>query len=120
MGKKLTRVGVIASIHLLPLIALAQGTAPSKITDVCKILELVTIALNWFGIFVFIIAILVLLYAAFLFLTGGGNEETIKKARSFLIWGLIGIAVALFASGGIEFVINLIGGEQFTACAVGL
>lgn len=46
---------------------------------------------------IFTIAVLVLLYSAFLFLTGGGNEERQTSARNFLIYAIIGLAVALFA-----------------------
>lgn len=46
---------------------------------------------------IFVIAVLVLLYSAFLFLTGGGNEERQTSARNFLIYAVIGLAVALFA-----------------------
>lgn len=46
---------------------------------------------------IFVVAILVLLYSAFLFLTGGGNEERQTSARNFLIYAIIGLVVALFA-----------------------
>ena len=110
---------------ILPLAALAQGTipgggAPTRLTDPCRVLELVRVITSWFGILVFIIAIIAILYAGFLFLTAGGNEETLKKARQVLIWGLIGIAVALFAMSAIPFVVSVIGGTAFSSCAPGI
>jgi len=54
------------------------------------------------------IAIILFLYAAFLFLTAGGNEEKQAKARQTLLWALIGIVVALFTFGIFAFVKGLL------------
>lgn len=61
------------------------------------------------------LAVISILYAAFLFLTGGGNEDTQKKAKTFLLYGLIGIAVALFAAVAATSIANLLGtGTELT------
>ena len=96
------------------LITLSQFTVPlvafAAINNICNVLDLVKTAADWFSFFIFIFAILAILYAAFLFLTAGGNEETSKKARSVLIYGLIGIAVALLATSAVDFVKATVGG----------
>mgnify|MGYP001615221418 CR=1 FL=1 len=125
MSTRLVAKGLGLASILLPLAALAQGTLPggssaTQLTNPCRVLELVRQITSWFGILVFIIAIIAILYAGFLFLTAGGNEETLKKARQVLIWGLIGIAVALFAMSAIPFVVSIIGGTSFSQCQVGL
>src|SRR3989338_3555719 len=43
------------------------------------------------------LAVLMVMYSAYLFLTGGGNEKQVTSARTILIFGLVGIAVALLA-----------------------
>ncbi|MBI2637471.1 MAG: hypothetical protein HYW88_01095, partial [Candidatus Sungbacteria bacterium] len=49
--------------------------------------------------------------------TGGGNEEKVKSARQALLWGIIGIAVALFASYARDFVkVAIVGGSFNTTC----
>ncbi|KKU49534.1 MAG: hypothetical protein UX72_C0052G0007 [Parcubacteria group bacterium GW2011_GWA2_47_10] len=65
-----------------------------------------------------VLAFLSILYSAFLFLTSGGSEDKVKSARQALLWGLIGIAVALFASYARTFVSNAIVGGSFNqSCA---
>lgn len=100
----------LVSACTFPLVALAA------IADICDVLKLVELASKWFSFFVFAFAIIAILYAAFLFLTAGGNEESTKKARTVLIYGLLGIAVALLATQAVPFVKASVGGDLEDAC----
>ena len=62
----------------------------------------------WFEGIIFAISILFILYAAFLFITAAGNEETIGKAKSIIVYGMIGIAVALLAFAVQSFVASVL------------
>lgn len=95
---------------------LAPGVAFAQITHICDIIDLVDTAATWFGIVVFIMGMVAVLYAAFLYLTSGGNEDSIKKAHTVLVYALIGIAVALLATSAAEFVQATVGGEIITDC----
>lgn len=85
---------------LLPLFAFAQ---PRSVQD---LLNLVTAIVGWFETIIFAIAIIMIFVSAFMFLTAAGNEEKVGTARKSLTWGLVGIAVALFARVAKEFVQN--------------
>jgi phosphoglycerol transferase MdoB-like AlkP superfamily enzyme len=93
--------GTIAA-WFLPLVVLAQapgaGTLPKVSLTMDTITTLLDSFLTWAGDIIFILGVLVILYAAFLFMTSGGDEERSKKARSALIYGLIGVGVAILAS----------------------
>jgi len=66
-----------------------------------KIIEKIT---GWMqGIF-FLIAVIFIIYAAFVYLTSAGNEEKIKKAKSIIIYAIVAIAVALLATAVKQFV----------------
>lgn len=43
------------------------------------------------------IAVIVVIYAGFLFMTSGGNEEKVTKAKSALTWAVVGLAVLIVA-----------------------
>src|SRR5437016_3617011 len=45
------------------------------------------------------VATLMLIWGAILFVTSGGNEARITKAKKVLIYAVVGIAIALAASG---------------------
>ena len=54
---------------------------------------------RWAYIIFFILAVLIFIYVAFLYLTSGGSEEKVKKAKTMLIYALIALVVAFLASG---------------------
>ncbi len=93
-------IGTGAGLTLLPLLAFAQ---PRSVQDV---ISLVNAIAGWFETIIFAIAIIMILVAAFQFLTAAGNEEKVSTARKSLIWGLVGIAVALFARVAKDFVLS--------------
>ena len=105
MLKKAYIAAAATGFSALPLVALAQ---PRSVGDVINILNAVV---GWFETIVFAIAIIMILVAAFQFLTAAGNEEKVATARKSLVWGLIGIAVALFARVAKEFVTSALGGR---------
>jgi hypothetical protein len=92
----------------LPLAVSAQTSTSSGFT-IDTILEILKRVLSWFTAIVGIFAILMLLYAAFLFLTSAGNEEKTATAKKTLLYAVIGIAVAILAYVAIGFVSNLLG-----------
>ena len=111
---KKTLIAVAAtSLVVLPLLVFAQAipTAPTNLSSVGGIIRLLNIIVGWFQRIVFIVAIIMILYAGFLFLTAAGNEEKVASARSTLLWGLVGIAVALVAGIAADFVASFLGGK---------
>jgi hypothetical protein len=82
------------------------GPPALKGEDVLKVITTIT---NYaFGILL-LIAVLMIIIAAYLFVTAGGNPETIGKARNWLIYALVGIAIAVLARGLVELVKLIIG-----------
>ncbi|MDD3734943.1 MAG: TrbC/VirB2 family protein [Candidatus Pacebacteria bacterium] len=61
-----------------------------------------------FGVCMFI-AIVMLIWAGVGFMTASGDPNKIASARSKLMYGLIGVAVAVAAAGLIQLVKNLLG-----------
>lgn len=109
MDKKATGGILVAAAQFVPLTAFA-------VTNVCDIFDIVQRVQNWFAAFFFAIAAIMILYAGFLFLTGGGNEDTLKKAKTYLIYGLIGIAIGLLAGNAVRVVQSIVGGTSTLGC----
>ena len=59
---------------------------------------------GWFLAAVGLVAFVVILYAAFLFMSGGFNEDNIKKAKKFLIYGLVGSIILVLSLAIFSFV----------------
>jgi len=103
-------VATIIATALTPLIGLAGGaTAPD--VPIWGALDSI---INWlFGILI-VVAIIFFIIAAFQFVTGGGDPEKVDSARKMVLYGIIGLIVAIFARGLIPFVCNVFG----VGCAV--
>lgn len=56
--------------------------------------------------FLGIIAVTIILYAGFIWMTSGGNEEKISKAKSLLKNGAIGLLIILASFGIVAFIIR--------------
>lgn len=68
-------------------------------------------ALNWFFGIALTIAVIMLIYAGFTYITAGGNEDKIRIASKTIIFALIGVAIALLARGIPTFVQNFLQGK---------
>ena len=85
---------------LTPALTFGQAgyTGPkTSITTLSGIEGVISRIVNWITGLFFVAAILYIFYAAYLFLTSGGDEEKIKLAKSQLLYSIIAIAVALLA-----------------------
>ena len=91
-------VGIIALTIGMPLVSLGQvappTNAPQSFGDIENILRT---AMNWLFSILMILAVIFVLYAAFLYLTAAGNEEKVKKANHTILYAVIAIGVAIFA-----------------------
>ena len=67
--------------------------------------RIINVVLSLLGI----IAVSLILYAGFVYMTAGGNEDRVLKARKILINAVIGLAIVLSAFAITRFVINRLG-----------
>ena len=102
MKKIITGVSVVSL--LLPVIALAATTAPS--VDLMTALNSLT---DWLFTILLIVAVIFLMIAAFTFITASGDPEKVGKARNFVLWALIGVAVGVAAKALVTFVQMIMG-----------
>ena len=92
-------MGVALGLTLLPFLALAQvGQVPGPIvTSPVEIAALIQKVLNFVAAIVMTIALIMLLWSAILYLTAGGSEERVGRAKNYLIYAIVGIVVAILA-----------------------
>lgn len=97
--KKAGGWGVAALGALVPMLAFAQrrNLPVIDVDEPADIIRLINNVLNWSASVLFVIAAIMLIYAAIRFLTSGGNEESVKTAKSALLYAIVGIAVGVIA-----------------------
>lgn len=103
-------IGVGLGISLLPLLVMAQVSVDPKqnalITSPTQIGNIISRTFAWISGIVFTISLIMLLYAAILFLTAGTSEAIHTKAKSTLIFAIVGVAVAILAYSVEPFLVN--------------
>lgn len=57
--------------------------------------------------FLGIVAVAVILYGGFIWLTAGGNDDRVSKAKKLIIAGIIGLIIVIAAFAIVTFIINL-------------
>ena len=97
-------VSAVAVLTMLaaPVLSLAQPydpNIPGVPTSVGGVYLIVVKIMQWIFTFLLIIAVIFLFFAAFSYLTAGGDPEKLGKAKSQLIYAIVAIAIALVAFG---------------------
>ena len=111
---------IILVILLLPNFCQAQGEIQKGLQQTAKSAglgekapELSTVAGKIVGIVIGLSGFLLtiyLIYGGFLWMTAGGNEEQIKKAKGMIVNAIIGLIIVIFAYVISNFVIGQFGG----------
>jgi fumarate reductase subunit D len=101
MKRTLKKVGASLGTVLLgaPLLALAQVQPPRVYTTVGQFQNLFCLVINWLFTFFVLIAIIFFIWAAYVYLTSGGDSEKVKRASNVFIYAVVAIIIALIARG---------------------
>ena len=107
----LTTLGVIFALTALPALALTgsdigldYGTYTGLGTKDIRqgVMQIVNVLLGFLGI----LAIIIILWGGFRWLTSGGNEEKVGEAKKIITAGIIGLVIIFTAYAIAAFVIN--------------
>ena len=79
------------------------GTAGNGNTDLHKI---ATKIINIFSIVVGIIAVVMVIYGGFKYITSGGDSGNVSGAKSTLVYAVVGLIIVALAQFLVHFVIN--------------
>lgn len=111
--KKAIVVISLVSLLLVPLVATAATTGSfgwEWTSDIglgsrdirASAISIVNVVLGFLGI----IAVIIILYGGFKWMTASGNEENVSTARQIIIAGIIGLVIILAAYAIARFVIE--------------
>ena len=70
---------------------------------------IITRLIRTFLSFLGIIAVVIVLYGGFMYMTAGGNDDRVKKAKKVLLNAVIGIVLILSAFGIVQFILGKLG-----------
>ena len=101
MNKKIIAASATALLLALPLVSMAAATFNAgnvpNVVGTLTIQGLVDIIFSILWPVFIAFAIIMFLLAAFGFFTAQGDPEKVANARNFVLWGVVGVVVALLA-----------------------
>jgi hypothetical protein len=119
--------GPTLMVLAMPVMAFAQSipnpnpTTPTtvpqgNITSLQSVLQSLCTVFAWMFYFLIVLAVIFVIYAAFKYLTAGGNPENVKAAGSVLLYAAVAIGVALLARAVPLVVGSFLGAGNVTSC----
>ena len=101
---------------IIPTVLAAATQAPTGLDivnpigakDLADIIEKVTTAIRDLAIPV---AVVMILWAGFNFLTAAGNPAKITKGKQILLWTVVGLAIVFIGGGFVDLIRSIIGAK---------
>lgn len=96
----------------------AQGTSLTATSGTCQdntsggtesVNKLITNVINIFSVVVGIIAVIMIIFGGFRYITSGGDSNNISSAKNTIIYAIIGLVIVVFAQFIVQFVLNRVG-----------
>lgn len=111
--KKLQKIGAIISAAFLPLITKAAelnlglsevaGEIALPSADVRVVItRIINVAMGFLGI----VAVLIILWGGFTWMTAGGNEDKVAEAKKIITAGIIGLIIVITSFAIASFVVQ--------------
>ena len=110
LTKAFTSVGLIALLFLVfaPSMALAVEFDSNDVADTTlptkDLKASITSIIGWALTFLGLIAVIMIIYGGFMWLTAAGNEERISKAKQIISAAIIGLVIILLAAAIVYFI----------------
>lgn len=101
MQKTVLRFGSLVTLLATPLLTFAQ------VSNFDSLIQTLTGYVDRSIAFLMGAAVLLFVYGVVKYMLAGGNEESIKEGKRFIIWGIVGIAVIVSVWG----LVNLLTGS---------
>lgn len=83
-----------------------NGCDPTASQQGRSLPELVALIINIFSWVVGAVAVIMLIYAGFRYITGGGDDNSIKSAKNTILYAVIGLVVVVLSQVIVNFVLN--------------
>lgn len=84
--------------------ASGQADATNKVNGI------ITTVINIFSLIVGIVAVIMIVFGGFKYITSGGDSGNISGAKNTILYAIIGLVVVAFAQFIVQFVLNKVNG----------
>ncbi len=100
------KFAIAASAYLLPVAVFAQATGPTEGVGIYGVINQVNGIINVIIPFLVGLAVLIIIWGVFNYISGAGDEEKRAQAKQYIIWGVIGVFIMLSVWGLVSILTN--------------
>jgi len=86
-----------------------MSSRPPGLTSIPQVQALLGVIADWMYSFALIVGVIMFLWGGFLYYTSADNPEQLEKAKKTLLFGVIGLVVAIIASDIPTVITNFLG-----------
>ncbi|KKW10550.1 MAG: hypothetical protein UY50_C0031G0008 [Parcubacteria group bacterium GW2011_GWA2_49_9] len=97
------KFAITASAYLLPLAAFA-GTADDD--NIANLIVQINAVINTIIPFLVGLAVLIIIWGVFNYISGAGDEEKRAQAKQYIVWGVVGVFIMLSIWGLVNVLVN--------------
>lgn len=101
--------GLVLAAGETPPTSFFGGEIPTGVTSGEAFLNVIDNIVDWVFVIVLLGGVVFIVLAGLQFITGGGDPQTVSQARNKLLWGAVGIMVAVLARGLVTAVRTIVG-----------
>ena len=97
------KFAIAASAYLLPFAAFADTTKDDNLADLVFQINAV---INTIIPFLVGLAVLIIIWGVFNYISGAGDEEKRAQAKQYIVWGVVGVFIMLSVWGLVNVLVN--------------
>ena len=94
----------MATLLAAPVMVAAQPSESVPDYEGTELIDVLETFIDWLFTILLIVAVIFLVIAAFTFISASGDPDKVGKARNFVLYALIGVAIAVAARGLVALV----------------
>jgi fumarate reductase subunit D len=111
MTKKIKKISApflifLISLYFLPVMVAAEEP-PTLVTSTSDVVRILNNVRNIIWVVLTVVVVIMFVWAGITFVTAEGDTNKIQKARNRILYGVIGIFVALLAGGILYLIQNM-------------
>lgn len=101
------KFALTAAAYLLPVVALAAPVADDTESDnLADLFNQINAVINAIIPFLVGLAVLVIIWGVFNYISGAGDEEKRAQAKQYIVWGVVGVFIMLSIWGLVNVLVN--------------
>lgn len=100
------KFALAASVYLLPLAAFAVTTADVGSDNIADLINQLNTVINTIIPFLVGLAVLIVIWGVFNYISGAGDEEKRAQAKQYIVWGVVGVFIMLSIWGLVNVLVN--------------